>query len=529
MRTQNHARFVRWMASLSLAALLAACGARKPLHDSDGDGIPDAIEGSADVDGDGIANYLDTDSDGDGIPDASEAGPDGVHPRDTDKDGVPDFVDADSDGDGLPDRVEILGADGVAGTGDESDPLRKDSDGDGYSDGGEAAAGSNPADPSSKPAGIYAVLRKGETATVTVTLSTKIPAADIALVMDSTGSMGDVIGSLRAAYQDIANQVANVVPDVEFAVADFKSYPLPPDGSSSDYPFALRHEMTDDRAAILASLDTLVAFGGGDPQECDYEALYQLASGHGFDVDGNRHWDPGDVRPFITKPGDAFEGHVTGSFDPDIPGHGTQGGVGFREGVFPLIVLATDADMEDPDDGFVLGNAGTAPAGKTAAIAAVNAIGAHVIGIAAASTPEAKLVELAEQTGAEADINGDGTLDPLVYRISSDGSGLPEAVTDGIVKMLTQSLLDVSVGPRGDKWHFFTSAAPALVQAVHPGEEVSFSVTLTGIIDDGPKDRVYRFDIQLMSADGTMLDTTPAVVVVPAAPPQAPGATALTP
>ncbi len=40
--------------------------------DSDGDGIPDNVEGSGDVDGDGTLNYLDTDSDDDGIDDHTE-------------------------------------------------------------------------------------------------------------------------------------------------------------------------------------------------------------------------------------------------------------------------------------------------------------------------------------------------------------------------------------------------------------------------------------------------------------------------
>ena len=37
--------------------------------DSDGDGLDDDLEGTGDIDGDGIPNYLDLDSDGDGVPD----------------------------------------------------------------------------------------------------------------------------------------------------------------------------------------------------------------------------------------------------------------------------------------------------------------------------------------------------------------------------------------------------------------------------------------------------------------------------
>ena len=79
--------------------------------DSDGDGIPDGVEGTDDPDGDGIPNYLDPDSDGDGIPDAVEWIGNGTaqHPHsDVDGDGVPNFLDLDSDGDGVPDTVEYV-------------------------------------------------------------------------------------------------------------------------------------------------------------------------------------------------------------------------------------------------------------------------------------------------------------------------------------------------------------------------------------------------------------------------------------
>lgn len=44
----------------------------QPRGDTDGDGIPDALEVNMDPDGDGDPNYLDTDSDGDDVPDGTE-------------------------------------------------------------------------------------------------------------------------------------------------------------------------------------------------------------------------------------------------------------------------------------------------------------------------------------------------------------------------------------------------------------------------------------------------------------------------
>jgi len=103
--------------------------------DADGDGVPDAMEGAADLDGDGIPNNLDLDSDGDGLSDADEYG-DFELPLDTDLDGIPDFQDTDSDGDGIPDAQEIGHPEDIADTDHDGVPdhLDTDSDGDGIPD-----------------------------------------------------------------------------------------------------------------------------------------------------------------------------------------------------------------------------------------------------------------------------------------------------------------------------------------------------------------------------------------------------------
>lgn len=75
----------------------------------DDDGIPQAIDGDQDSDGDGLANECDIDSDNDGITDAVEGS------GDSDGDGIPDFLDLDSDNDGIPDAIEANGGTPPAG------------------------------------------------------------------------------------------------------------------------------------------------------------------------------------------------------------------------------------------------------------------------------------------------------------------------------------------------------------------------------------------------------------------------------
>lgn len=79
-----------------------------PPIDTDGDGVPD--ESDPDIDGDGVPNELD------------------ARPYDTDNDGLNNFEDDDDDNDGLEDAEEIQL---------ETNPVRRDTDGDGFDDGVE--------------------------------------------------------------------------------------------------------------------------------------------------------------------------------------------------------------------------------------------------------------------------------------------------------------------------------------------------------------------------------------------------------
>jgi hypothetical protein len=111
----------------------AGTKSQKTDADSDGDGIPDAVEL-----GIGLNPTL-SDTDGDGIPDGKE----GVK-TDTDNDGIIDALESsldDSDLDGVPDQFDA-----------QNTNPDNDSDGDGYNNGLENAEGSNPMDAKSIPA-----------------------------------------------------------------------------------------------------------------------------------------------------------------------------------------------------------------------------------------------------------------------------------------------------------------------------------------------------------------------------------------
>ncbi len=135
--------------------------------DSDDDGVPDGqeINPAVDSDGDGLINALDPDSDNDGLFDGTELGRDCSNPAtdvskghcrpDADKGKtVTDPLNRDTDGGGVSDGSEDFNLDGALESG-ETDPTAGhgaddasvvDTDKDGLSDGTEKFLGSNPND-----------------------------------------------------------------------------------------------------------------------------------------------------------------------------------------------------------------------------------------------------------------------------------------------------------------------------------------------------------------------------------------------
>ncbi|WP_437589994.1 VWA domain-containing protein [Sorangium sp. So ce1000] len=448
--------------------------------DSDNDGILDRFERLLDADGDGIPAFRDLDSDNDCRPDAVERGdgPTEKLPIDSDGDGGADFLDLDSDNDGLLDKLEDVNCNGVLDPG-ESSTASEDTDEDGVSDLIEVAAGTNPNDDLDNPreSGDFVFVvpyKNGPYPTKdTLDFSTNISHADVVFAMDTTGSMSGEIATMQQALQEMIDQLAEEIPSIGFGVTQYKDFPTSPYGATADQPFYLAHRVMSvltpaGRASVQKAVDRLSAAGGNDEPESGWEALYQIATGVGT------HEGRANVSPF--SPLNAPPGVIPAGEEV-----GTLGGVGFRVGSLPIVVMITDVPSHN---GTVpLHNySGFSSPSYTQALRAVTGLGGRLIGMVTTTSDsdeaQADLTAGALATGSvvppaawgpegmrplECAVgqcctgeNGSGvTVDngkcPLVFQVSSTGAGLNLAVVQAIKVLTTYVTLDISAAAADDE------------------------------------------------------------------------------
>lgn len=518
--------------------------------DSDGDTIADKHERSVAPDTDGIPNFRDDDSDGDGIKDAIEAGDANVDtaPIDTDGDGTPNFLDVDSDGDFVTDAQEDPNGNGVIDPG-ESSSQSADTDGDGTPDLVEWIAGSDPNDPNvSIPAGdFYFVLPyEGPEKSGQLDFTTTVRQADVFFSVDTTGSFGEEIAAIQAALENtIVPGVSAVIPDAAFGVGRFEDMPLSPFGLPGDKPYELLQSITTDVVKIGMGLSLLPpAAGGLDVPESGYEALYQWASGTGLPDLG--------YGPFAPK--------------------GAIGGVGFRKDALPIILQITDAiSHESLDYQTVVPGAHS----KQAALAALGAIGARVVGIdslenvGSVNDPRVQLEELAIATKAiippdmatgmchtgVAGAPRDPTMVagkpvcPVVFDVLPNGTGLGDLITSAVVQLAQLGVLDIStdkvgvttglkgevVTPGFTTADFIKSITPVapppagstidgdIFRNVTPGSTVTFDVVGYNHFQKPLEvDQLFAADIRVLGDLVTVLDVRKVYIIVPREIPEPP-------
>ena len=273
--------------------------------------------------------------------------------------------------------------------------MTADTDADGWSDEVETAMETSPTDAEDNPPArdqlvfVVPYQAQPQPGAHDVEATAKLQRADVAILLDTTGSMVGTTSRIQGELAEMATLIANEIDDVAIGAAGYGDFPVY-DGANShvDVPFYLVHRMMTTRTAagamsVLASFRYRNMFDGlgnwfsvmrgGDEPEQHWEALRQAATGMGI-----TYPSPFAGGAPISQP--PFNAQTAYPATPPAGEEvGTIGGFGFRRDSTPIIIQITDTNAH------VGGMTTTTPVSATrpVALAALRAIGARVVGIMA--------------------------------------------------------------------------------------------------------------------------------------------------
>ncbi|MFI5302650.1 MAG: hypothetical protein ACHREM_31565, partial [Polyangiales bacterium] len=165
----------------------------------------------------------------------------------------------------------------------------------------------------------------------TLKFGTNIGAVDVAITMDTTGSMsGEMTNLVNSLTTTVIPGLKSAIPDVGIAIIDHKDTDDSVYGSSFCGPDSwvvnVRQVVTTTPSLALAAASAMLsdgATGGCDTPEAQIASMFYVLTGE----------PDSTVSP-------ALAGHT--------PASGTWGGVDFRPGAVPVVVEISDASWHDP-------------------------------------------------------------------------------------------------------------------------------------------------------------------------------------
>lgn len=404
----------------------------------------------------------------------------------------------------------------------------------------------------------------------TVPVSISFPAAstvdrvDLFFLFDDTGSFASTAPAVASIFSSLVNDLQVSLPNVSFGfgVGRFEDYGGPARlyslENSLGRPFVLNQPIiTRDVPSFLSlinsALQRTAPGSGGDGPEANYEALFQVATGAGFDGNANgSRLDSGAAGSAATQTAPGTSGDIPPFSSNVAATSGSLGGVGFRPRAFHLVIQTGDfcplaayaAGSPVPATitgaggatvpssalrctntlganrfGFVGNSVSTvgntvanavAPLGAVTVpntIAALNNLGISVIGLAPGGTsirspvgpstsPSTAMSALALLTGAV-----DASGKPLVFDISGGVAPLRNAIVQAVNAAVTRPV-DVVLRPRNLPGGLTVSSTPAIVSGVGPGGTAAFQVTITG--DGGAPNGTFEIDFVDQISNGTL-------------------------
>lgn len=326
------------------------------------------------------------------------------------------------------------------------------------------------------PSLIEATLRSGEfvETAMTACLEGAPPKGDILFCMDLTGSMGDALNAVKTNSIDIMDAVRALIGDSDFGLISHMDYPgyysycgysaTYGDAAEGDYPYMLNHRITDDCAAVAASINLLELGYGWDSPECYGRVFFETYS------DPNIEWREGAAKIVVAfldmYPHDC---DLSETYFPD----GTGGDPG-RDGI-----MGTGDDIDFD--------------------AVIPAMAANNI----------KLIVIDSYGGVT------GYWEPYASSTGGTAVELGDDVVTQIVELVEAAVVEIaslSIVPDAP-YASWVEVEPAFVGPVTLDEEQEFPFDVTITVPPGTPDGLYEFDLHLVG-DGAEYGTSHVVITV---------------
>ncbi|HSW61394.1 MAG TPA: hypothetical protein VLJ60_11370, partial [bacterium] len=253
--------------------------------------------------------------------------------------------------------------------------------------------------------GKYAILEKDALKTdLTLDFEATPDGTDIAMIIDTSGSMMNAISVLQNNISTITSNIRSYIPDSQFGIVAL--------GTLGYNPYLPIQNVTHDTTTFNSKVATIP--GGNGSYEYHTVTIEQTASGSGT------------TQTVKTYDGGSDYGVNVSSASC---GSGFRGGICFRENSLPLFVLMSDEAFATSGWIWSVGAETTAQN----AIDSMNLINAKIAVIDSSGT--SKYVETNATTLAAGTYSFDQAGNPFYYSITSTGTDLNLKIEEAVKKM----------------------------------------------------------------------------------------------
>lgn len=314
--------------------------------------------------------------------------------------------------------------------------------------------------------------------TIPVDLELTLPTAeeelgvDLVFVFDRSGSFWDDLSTFQSKANELTAILGSEILNLGVGLSSFVDAPCYDYGSVGDFGYEVNLPITTDLDSLSTVLYSLDIRSGNDEPESQLEALYQTLTGEGVTTSGS-------CASALIPPSD----------------------IGWRSSSVGFMFLSTDASFHYPTGTYPY------PHDYGDVILAALDRGIQIFFLQAAGLTDTSAYTIATETGGE------------VYNLTSDSSGMVEAVTSAVFESLANA--EVRLEAEGDENGFVTDIFPEYLTGIDlfTNSTVNLTVTLLSPVEPNGEEQSFNFDLVFYVNDAEV-SRRPVTVTIPAEDPK---------